>query len=92
MLKQMRRGSTVEHIKRSLSSLSNSGIPFSISLMFGAPGESPDTIAETFDLIDRFSVPEGIWVSIGICLWTHHQAVLDDARKAGQLGRDQELF
>ncbi len=44
------------------------------------------------DLIDSFSIPEGIWVSIGICLWTHHQAVLDDARKAGQLDQDQELF
>jgi len=60
--------------------------------LFGTPGETPETISETWDLIDSFSIPEGIWVSIGICLWTHHQAVLDDARKAGQLDQDQELF
>ena len=92
MLKSMRRGYTVDHIKQALTCLNDSGIPFGISLLFGAPGETPDTISETWDLIDSFSIPEGIWVSIGICLWTHHQAVLDDARKAGQIDQDKELF
>ena len=92
MLKRMGRGYKPKHIKQALTSLSKADTPFGISLMIGAPGETPETIAETFDLIDRFSVPEGIWVSIGICLWTHHQAVLEDARKAGQLGQDHDLF
>ena len=60
--------------------------------MIGAPGETPETISETFDLMDSFHIPQGIWVTIGICLWTHHQNVLDDARKDGQLENDKELF
>jgi hypothetical protein len=92
MLKSMRRGYKVDHIKRAMTCLNNSSIPFGISLLFGAPGETPETISETWDLIDGFSIPEGIWVSIGLCLWTHHQAVLDDARKAGQFEQDRELF
>jgi len=92
MLKSMRRGYTVEQVERALTCLNDAGIPFGISLMFGAPGESPETIAETFDLIDRFPVPDGIWVSIGICLWTRHQAVLEEARRAGQLTHEKELF
>lgn len=60
--------------------------------MIGAPGETPETITETLEVIDRFPVPLGIWVTIGICLWTDHQRVLEDARRDGQLGDDQELF
>jgi radical SAM superfamily enzyme YgiQ (UPF0313 family) len=92
MLKQMRRGSTVEHIKNSLTCLSKSEIPFTISLMFGAPGETPETISETLDLVDKFEIPQGVWVTVGICLWTNRQQVLDDARKDCQLKDDKELF
>ena len=92
MLKRMGRGYKPEHIRQALSSLSKSDIPFGISLLIGAPGETPETIAETFDLIDSFQMPIETWVSIGICLWTHHQEVLDDAREDGQLKDDRELF
>jgi len=98
MLKQMRRGDTVEQIRNSLTCLSKSGIPFGISLMFGALGETPETIAETLDLVDEFEIPQGVWVTIGICLWTDRQQVLDDARQDGQLKNDaddkhpEELF
>lgn len=92
MLKHMKRGCTVDHIKQALTCLSRSDIPFGISLMFGAPGETPETIAETFDVIDRFRIPLTIWVTIGICLWTQHQDVLEDARRTGQLKDDKELF
>jgi len=92
MLKRMGRGYKPRHIRQALSSLSQSDIPFEISLLLGAPGETPETIAETFALIDSFEMPLETWVSIGICLWTHHQEVLDDARKAGQLKDDGELF
>jgi radical SAM superfamily enzyme YgiQ (UPF0313 family) len=93
MLKKMHRGYTVEQVKEALTCLSRSEIPFGISLMFGAPGETPETIAETFQVIDRFLPPDsGMFVTIGLNLWTHHQQVLDDARKDGQLNDDNELF
>ena len=92
MLKRMQRGCTVDHIKQSLTSLSRSNIPFSVSLMFGAPGETPETIAETLALIDDFDIPNGVWVTIGICLWTPRQKILEDARVDSQLNGDKALF
>lgn len=85
MLEKMQRGCTVDHIKQALTSLSRSEIPFSVSLMFGAPGKTPQTIQETLDVVDAFDIPNGIWVTIGICLWTPRQQVLDVARAEGQL-------
>ena len=92
MLKQMQRGCTIDDIKQALTNLSRSDIPFGVSLMFGAPGETPETIAETLSVIDRYQVPAGVWVTIGICLWTSHQKVLEDARADGQLDNSTDLF
>ena len=92
MLKSMGRGYTVDHVKKAMTCLNDSGLPFGVSLLFGAPGETPETIAETLDVIDSFSIPDGFWASIGLCLWTHHQAVVEDARRAGQFESDKELF
>jgi hypothetical protein len=92
MLKQMRRGCTVEQIEQTLSSLSRSGLNFGVSLLFGAPGETPETIAESLAVIDNFEAPAGVWVTIGICLWTIHQQVLEDIRADGQLEDDNTLF
>ncbi len=61
-------------------------------MLHGAPGETPETIAETFRLIEGSERLQRSWVLIGIPLWTHHQDTLDDERKAGQLNNDQELF
>ena len=60
--------------------------------MVGAPGETPETINETFAIIDRFSSLAWIWVTIGLNLWTHHQAIVEVAEKDGQLKDMTELF
>jgi radical SAM superfamily enzyme YgiQ (UPF0313 family) len=92
MLKNMGRGYRVEQVEQALSCLSKSDIPFGVSLMLGAPGETPETIAETFEVIDSYPSPSWLWVSIGLNLWTHHQPVLEDARRDGQLKDDDDLF
>ncbi|MBN1813078.1 MAG: radical SAM protein [Anaerolineae bacterium] len=92
MLKSTRRGYTVKQVKNALTCLGRSGIPFGVSLMLGAPGETPETIAETFEVIDSFPAPKWTWVTVGLNLWTRHQQVLDDAHKDGQLKDDRELF
>ncbi len=92
MLKRMKRGYTVAHIKQALECLGRANIPFGASLMIGAPGETPETIAESLALLDQYSIPLGTWVTIGICLWTHHQEVLEQARQEGQFRDDRELF
>lgn len=92
MLKSIRRGYTQDQVRRAMDALSAGSIPWGVSLLFGFPGETPETIAETLAVIDDYEVPNGIWVSIGINLWTNHQAVVEEARAAGQLADDRALF
>jgi radical SAM superfamily enzyme YgiQ (UPF0313 family) len=92
MLQSVKRGYHVDDVRGALTCLGHSGIPFGVSLLFGAPGETPETIAETLNLVDSFSTLLDTWVSIGLCLWTDHQRVVEDARREGQLGEDAELF
>lgn len=88
MLRSMQRGYTVADVRQALECLEKSGIPFGASLMIGAPGENPQTVEESLSLMDSYHFPLGTWVTVGICLWTPHQAVLSDARRAGQLAED----
>jgi len=92
MLKSMHKGFSVCEIKNALSCLATSGIPFSVSLMFGAPGETPETIEETLKVVDDF--PNISWTSatVGINLWTDHQQLVSDLIQTGQLNKDADLF
>jgi radical SAM superfamily enzyme YgiQ (UPF0313 family) len=93
MLQNMHRGYQVKQIRQAMDSLSDSELPFGVSLMFGAPGETPETIADTFSVIDSFPPPpHGVWVTIGINLWCDRQQILDDARRDGQLTESRQLF
>jgi radical SAM superfamily enzyme YgiQ (UPF0313 family) len=92
MLHRMRRGYSIADVQQSLACLEKSGIPFGASMMIGAPGETPETVKETIDLINRHTIPLGTWVTVGVCLWTPHQEILADARQAGQLLDDRMLF
>lgn len=92
MLKSMKRGYTVRQVRAALESLSRSTIPFGASLMLGAPGETPETIAETLRVLDDYQIPGGVWVTIGIYLWTDLQDVVVQARREGVLKDDHQLF
>ena len=92
MLKSMKRGYTVQQVRGSLEALSRSKIPFGVSLMFGAPGETPETIAETLRVLDDYEIPNGVWVTIGVYLWTDYQDLVAEARRTGYLRDDKELF
>ena len=92
MLKSMKRGYSVDNVREALDNLCQSDIPLGLSILLGAPGETPDTISETFDVVERYPEITSIWVNIGIYLWTHHQEVLKEAKKDGQLKDDSELF
>ena len=92
MLKSMKRGYTVRQVQQSLVALSRSKIPFGASLLLGAPGETPETIAETLRVLDDYEIPNGVWVTIGVYLWTDYQDIVAEARRAGILKDDSELF
>jgi radical SAM superfamily enzyme YgiQ (UPF0313 family) len=92
MLKSMKRGYTVQQVREALESLSRSKIPFGASVMLGTPEETPETIAETLRVLDDYHIPGGVWVTIGIYLWTNLQDLVAQARREGVLKDDKELF
>jgi radical SAM superfamily enzyme YgiQ (UPF0313 family) len=92
MLKSMKRGYTVRQVRESLDALSRSRIPFGASLMLGAPGETPETVAEALAVLDDYEIPDGVWVTLGVYLWTTYQDIVSDARRDGLLKDDKELF
>lgn len=92
MLKSTKRGYSVRKVRESLEALSLSKIPFGVSLMLGAPGETPETIAETLHVLDDYPIPDGVWVTIGVYLWTELQDIVAEARRIGALKDDKELF
>jgi radical SAM superfamily enzyme YgiQ (UPF0313 family) len=92
MLKSMKRGYTVKQVRESLEALSRSKVPFGASLMLGAPGETPETIAETLSVLEDYELPIGVWITIGVYLWTDYQDIVVEARRTGFLKDDKELF
>jgi radical SAM superfamily enzyme YgiQ (UPF0313 family) len=92
MLKRMKRGYTARQVRQSIEVLSRSNIPFGVSVLFGAPGETPETIAETLQVLDDYSIPHGVWFTVGVYLWTDLQEIVGDLRKAGRLKDDLDLF
>lgn len=85
MLRRMKRGYTARDVRASLEALSGSPLPFGASLMFGAAGETPDTIAETLAVMSDYDIPQSVWVTLGIYLWTDLQDIVAEARQAGVL-------
>jgi hypothetical protein len=82
---------TAKQVDQSLSLPADAGIPYNGSLLLGAPGETPETIRETLNVIDRYPVP-GLSVTIGINLWTHHQPLVAELQKTGELPETVNLF
>jgi radical SAM superfamily enzyme YgiQ (UPF0313 family) len=58
MLAKLKRGYKVHQVRESLDALSRSNIPFGISLMFGSPGETPETVAETLKEVEEYQIPD----------------------------------
>ena len=85
MLRNMKRGYTVRQIRESLEALSRSGLPFGASILIGAPGETPETIQETLQVLAEYDIPNGVWVTVGIYLWTDLQDITVDLREKGML-------
>jgi radical SAM superfamily enzyme YgiQ (UPF0313 family) len=91
MLENLHRGYTKKHIEEAMINLDKVGLPFSITLMFGGPGETPETVSETLGLLDGLPKARLAYITIGFYL-EHHQSMLEDARRDGQLKDDGDLF
>jgi radical SAM superfamily enzyme YgiQ (UPF0313 family) len=89
MLQRMKRGYTVRQVRQSLEVLSRSNIPFGVSVLLGAPGETPETVAETLQVLEDYTIPQGVWFTLGVYLWTDLQDIVVDLRNAGRLKKEQ---
>jgi radical SAM superfamily enzyme YgiQ (UPF0313 family) len=92
MLRRMRRGYTARQVRASLEALSRSKVPFGASLMFGAPGETPETVAQTLAVMGDFNIPLGVWVTVGVYVWTDLQDIAAEARREGGLAESGAPF
>jgi radical SAM superfamily enzyme YgiQ (UPF0313 family) len=92
MLRGLQRGYRAAQVRESLEALSASNVPWGASLMFGGPGETPETIDETLRVLDDYEIPQGVWVTLGVYMWTDYQDIVADARRAGSLGDEADLF
>jgi hypothetical protein len=43
-------------------------------------------------VLDDYHIPHGVWVTLGVYLWTDYQDVVAEARQAGFLRDDNQLF
>ncbi|MFA6039401.1 MAG: B12-binding domain-containing radical SAM protein [Candidatus Peribacteraceae bacterium] len=71
VLKMVAKGQRIETICRGITNLKASGIKLGTSLLFGLPGETPDSISATMDYVaelDRF----GILSCVSMSLYSYH--------------------
>ena len=93
MLQRLQRGYAPEHILNTVLYCRDEGIIVMLDLLFGAPGESGESIEKTLDLVRR-SGAERIGVSTGIRLWPETAmaaSVQSDSLKDGISGGKTSL-
>ncbi len=71
-------------MRQSLENLCRSKLPFGALLMFGVPSETPETIAETLEVMKDYPTPLGVWATMGVYLWTDYQDIVTEIH--GRLG------
>jgi len=43
-------------------------------------------------VLDDYSIPQGVWFTVGVYLWTDLQEIVSDYCEAGRLKDDLDLF
>jgi hypothetical protein len=92
MLENLHRGYKIKQVEKTFQTFIKSEIPFGISILIGGPGETRDTIKETFSLLDRYPEIDDIWVSVGLCLWTGYQDIVKTLNQSENQTTSGNLF
>ena len=80
MLKNMRKSFTVEELRKASRLCKDLGLDFAHYMLFGGPGETRDTILETFDLMDELE-PTAVIAMTGIRIYPNtalHRIAIDE--------------
>ena len=92
MLKNLRKNFTLEELQRTATIVREARMPTMWFFLLGGPGETEQTIAETFAFIDRYVDPEDmVHVSEGLRIYPH-TALYDTAVREGFVEPGESLL
>ena len=81
---------TIEDVRESTAAAEAAGMDVCHSLLFGGPGETPDTVAETVRVTDEIG-PTAVVAMVGLRIYPE-TALARVARDAGLIGERQPLL
>jgi radical SAM superfamily enzyme YgiQ (UPF0313 family) len=90
VLHSLRKGFGVDDVVRASQACRGAGVEFCHSLLFGAPGETPETIKETVELMDGLR-PKAVIAMTGIRLYPGAE-LTSMAREQGRLSAPGSLL
>lgn len=92
LLESLRKNFTLEQLRRTASIVREAKMPTMWFFLLGGPGETEQTIAETFAFIDRFVDPEDmVHISEGLRIYPH-TALYDTAVREGFVEPGESLL
>ena len=90
VLTNLGKGFTRRQVEETLQLLGQAGLPYSCFLMIGGPGETPDTVRESVELLERYT-PFLVNLTVGIRIYPH-TALCDQARAEGVISAADNLL
>jgi radical SAM superfamily enzyme YgiQ (UPF0313 family) len=90
ILGSLRKGFTVRDVKEASDACRKAGIDFCHSLIFGGPGESPETARETVKWMDELR-PKAVVAMTGVRIYPHTE-MERIALKEGFISRGEDLL
>jgi len=89
MLQSLQKGFTVEYIEKAIALCKKNNMQFAFTVMFGAPGETRETILETCRFINKH---QPVHVSAGFGVFIYPQTPLAELTKGTLWNSEEELL
>jgi radical SAM superfamily enzyme YgiQ (UPF0313 family) len=90
VLSNLGKGFTRRQVEETLQLLKQAGLSYNCFLMMGGPGETPDTVQESVELLERYQ-PFLVNLTVGIRIYPH-TPLADQARAEGVIGAADNLL
>lgn len=90
VLTSLGKGFTRRQVEETLQLLKQAGVSYGCYLMMGGPGETPDTVSESVELLERYT-PSQVNLTVGIRIYPH-TALCDQALAEGVITPEDNLL
>jgi radical SAM superfamily enzyme YgiQ (UPF0313 family) len=90
VLTNLGKGFSRRQVEETLQLLQQAGLRYNCFLMLGGPGETPDTVRESVELMERYQ-PFLVNLTVGIRIYPH-TALCDQARAEGVITLEDNLL